>query len=265
MTRLIFSIYENVNDNSINNYKKQQLLKYKDVLVNFQEIYAKKCNAEYKLVETTNIKIQNEYDSIQFSKLKYLYEFTKDYDEVLYLDLDILPKINIPNIFDTYDFSKLVCFFEDCEKRMFDLFPNKDEKYRYINELDHMSWWIKMAAKNSMLLLEDYSLSEFIINTGVVGANYQTMKNINFHNELTNMNKLLDEAKDDNLYPPESSQFFRPNNEIYFTYLVEKKNIAYEKLDESWNYILDDIRLKEEVEANFLHIINKDFNSYLYF
>lgn len=265
MSRLIFSIYEDVNDNSVTSYKKQQLFKFKDILSNFQEIYAKKCNAEYKLVQTYSTKIFNEYDSIQFNKIKYLYEFSKDYDEVLYLDLDVLPKKDIPNIFDTYDFSKLICFFEDCEKRMFDLFPNKDEKYRYINELDHMSWWIKMAAKNSMLLLEDYTLSNYIINTGVIGANFETMKRINFTNELTNMNNLLEEAKEDNLYPPESSQFFRPNNEIYFTYLVEKKNIAHEKLDESWNYILDDIRLKDNNQANFLHIINKDFNSYLDF
>ena len=259
MSNLIFSIFVEVNDNSITSYKKRQLLKYHKKLMDIQKHYAEKCNADYKIKHIKTVLAQNEYDSIQFSKLYHLQEYTKQYDNVLYLDIDVIPKYNAKNIFEVYDFNKLVCYFEDCEDRLFKLFPKPNEKYKYISKLDHMSWWIKMAAKNSMLMLEDYKPSNFIINTGVIGANRDIMEQINFFESFDDMHNILEEATEDNLYPPETKQFFKPNNEIFFTFLVEKKNILCDRLDESWNYILDDLRTEEPEEYNLLHMINKDF------
>ena len=256
MSRLIFTIYDEVNDTCVTNFKKKQLKDYMDKLTAKQYQYAEKCNADYKIVSSN----EDKYDNIQFSKLRYLKEFTEDYKEVLYLDLDVVPSNNCSNIFEEYNFNNLVCFYENCEKRMFDLFPKPDEKYKYIHKLDHMSWWIKMAAKNSMLMLDDYPISDFIINTGVVGASYDTIHSIEFEEKLNDMINLLEEAKEDNLYPPESAQFFKPNNEVFFTYLVESKNIQSERLDESWNFILDDLRKDWSDNVNLFHMINKEFN-----
>ena len=177
----------------------------------------------------------------------------------MYLDIDVIPNYDSKNIFKEYDFDRLVCYFENCEDRLFKLFPKPNEKYKYINKLDHMSWWVKMAAKNSMLMLDDYSPSNYIINTGVIGANRYTMSQIDFFKSYVDMHHILEEATEDNLYPPETKQFFRPNNEIFFTYLVEMKNILSDRLDESWNYILDDLRTEVPKKFNLLHIINKDF------
>lgn len=256
MSRLIFTIYDEVSDDSVTDFKKTQLKKYYDVLTNKQFLYAEKCKADYKIVSSN----KNKYDDIQFSKINFLKEFTEEYKEVLYLDLDVIPSSKCNNIFDEYDFNNLVCFYEDCEKRMFNLFPKPDEKYKYIHKLDHMSWWVKMAAKNSMLMLDDYPVSDYIINTGVLGASYDIIHKIQFEERLDYMTDLLEEAKNDNLYPPETSLFFKPNNEVFFTYLVERKEIPSVRIDEKWNYILDDIRKEWTNDVNFFHVINKEFN-----
>tara|TARA_X000001316_G_C920907_1_gene35155 strand:+ start:1218 stop:2006 length:789 start_codon:yes stop_codon:yes gene_type:complete len=256
MSRLIFTVYDEVLDPDVTDFKKKQLKDYKDILTTKQSEYASKCNAEYKVVNSK----KDKYDNIQFSKIKLLRQFTESYKEVLYLDLDVVPSKSCSNIFEQYNFDKLVCFYEDCDKRLFDLFPKPKAKFKYISTLDHMSWWIKMAAKNSMLMLDDYSTSNYIINTGVLGGSYDVIKNLEFEENFNDMINLLEESKDDNLYPQETAQHFRPNNEIFLTYLVEKNKTPSEKIDESWNYILDDMRSNWPDNVNLFHVISKEFS-----
>ena len=66
-SRVIFSFYKEVNDDSVTSYKKEQLKLYKDKLIKRQHLYAKSCNADYFVYENSNL-LLNEYDSIQFRK-----------------------------------------------------------------------------------------------------------------------------------------------------------------------------------------------------
>ena len=89
MKRIIFSIYTDQVDNhtSVTDYKREQFRIYKRLLEQRHKQYAKYCNADYELfnVDETN------YDKIQFLKLIKAEELTKQYDEVLYIDFDVVP------------------------------------------------------------------------------------------------------------------------------------------------------------------------------
>ena len=88
MKRLIYSLYKEdiENHQSSGDYKKSQFKKYKNQIEQSQKNYANICGADYMLLDPTN----TNYDKIQIEKLLLLEDFTKTYDEVLYLDFDVV-------------------------------------------------------------------------------------------------------------------------------------------------------------------------------
>jgi len=283
MKRVIFSVYKEVNDNSVTDYKKEQLKLYKDKLIKRQHDYAKFCGADYFVFENNNF-VVDEYNSIQFFKIYQFEKLANEYDEILYLDLDIIP-FKFINFFENQDLSKLCCFKQDGEewglKRYFSdktvkyKYQVDRKNYQYFYSLDSQNWYIKACAKNAMLLLGDYGkLNNMIINTGVLGGNKELIKSINFSNQLNDMIKLMEEAKEDNLYPDDISKLIKPNNEVFLTYLVEKNNIPVNNMNEIWNYIQDDLKCgmfspqghykKSDIwkKIIFLHLINKLFEKF---
>ena len=102
MKRIIFSQYSNNIDQttiSSNQYKLEQFRKYKDKLVHVQQEYATRCNADYVL---HNLNI-TDYDTIQFEKILQLERYAEKYDQILYLDMDVIPHRRAPNIFDMFN------------------------------------------------------------------------------------------------------------------------------------------------------------------
>jgi len=99
MKRIIYSIYTSTVDphKSSTDYKKAQFEKYKHCLEKTHKDYAYMCNADYDLEITP----ETDYDKIQFDKIKKLQYLIKYYDEVLYLDFDVVPTTN-KNIFDYF-------------------------------------------------------------------------------------------------------------------------------------------------------------------
>jgi len=261
--RVIFSMYKEVSDNSVTDYKKQQLKDYKDRLIKRQHQYAEFCNADYFVYETDEFLI-DDYTTIQFMKIKQFEELAKQYEEVLYLDLDVVPFTFI-DFFKKNDLSK-ICFYRQNGKEWgLDRYFRKWELYNRLDCLDNQNTWIKACAKNSMLHLKDkYNVNDMLINTGVLGGNSKAIEKIMFTENLNDMIELLYQAKEDNVYPREIADKMTPNNEVFLTYLIEKNNIETNYLNESWNYIVDDIRKDVNDDSVFLHLINKEFGEYDY-
>ena len=264
-SRVIFSVYQEVKDYSVTSYKKQQLKLHKEKLAKRQYEYAKFCGADYFVYETDEFHI-DDYNSIQFMKIKQFEELAKDYDEVLYIDLDVVP-LKFVNFFEENDLSKLCCRQQDCYKWGLErFFLRKNDRYRHFDSLDSQNWWVKSCSKNAMLVLDNGSnFNNMLINTGVLGGNSDIIKQIKFTDNLERMISLLYEAKEDNPYPKEIGNFMNPNNEVFLSYLVEKEKIPISHIGKKWNFILDDtsstINLKKH-DVNFIHIINKHFERY---
>ena len=250
--RIIFSQYSNNIDQttiSSNQYKLEQFRKYKDKLVHVQQEYATRCNADYVL---HNLNI-TDYDTIQFEKILQLERYAEKYDQILYLDMDVIPHRRAPNIFDMFnDTLAMHPTYRELE--------GSELKWHIKNNMfDNQNVFCKTCAKNSMLILDDCQTSSKLYNTGVVYGSSSVIQNLNFSSKLKDMKYLIDEAKTDSLYPEAITENFFYNNEIFITYLIEKYNIPCNDLNIQWNYILDGFQRKPTDSAYFIHHVNKEF------
>lgn len=253
MKRIVYSIFnDNVDQNhkSTNDFKLGQFRKYKQQIIESQQNYAAKCGAEYKLFETTT----TNYNDIQFEKIKLLEELAESYDQLLYLDFDVVPTDTAKNIFDSFDFNTI---------GIHPLYrtPSIEELHDALmyKWFDTMNVYCKTCAKNAMLLLDGINGSDKIYNTGVIIAGKDVVKQLQFTHLRPQLDRLLDIAKDDNIYPEEISTTFYYNNEIYITYLIERNKIPYTDLSAAWNFILDGYQPDISAGAYFIHHVNKEF------
>lgn len=251
MKRIIYSIYtDNIDPHkSTNDFKKAQFEKWKFHIEKNHKNYAFLCGADYYL-HTTNT---TSYDEIQFEKIILLEEYAKDYDEMLYLDFDVVSHTDI-NYFNYHDMTTLTA-------HGLDRTPTAHKfKYSLDNNNFHlMNMYSKTCAKNAMLLLEDKIGNNYCLNTGVVGCNKDIAFQLNFKNRLSQLHSLLDEAIIDNVYPKEISSVFFYNNEVYLSYIIERYNIPYTNIGMPWNFMLDDYFEIPSAGAHLVHHVNKKF------
>lgn len=251
MSRIIFSIYTNKIDphRSSTDFKKSQFEKYKHLLEQRQREYAEICDANYQLFTTQT----TAYDMIQFEKLFKLEELIESYDEVLYLDFDIVPQTEL-NFFEQWDLNTI------CGHAI-DRTPTPKDLRHYIknDSFDTMNMYCKACAKQAMLLLDGIIGRTDIINTGVIGGNKQSISQLKFRQRFNDLNKLMDEAISDNVYPLEISKYFKYNNEVYISYLIERYNIPFTNIGMPWNYFMDGFAPEVSPAAYLLHHVNKEF------
>lgn len=127
MKRIVFSIWQDTDWRD-----------HKDFLLNTQKSYADFCQADYECIEYNNLS----YNKLQFEKLNQADYLLDHYDEVLYLDLDVVPR-------------KKMSFFEKHDMNTFCVHYTEKPKW-------------KIEAKNKEL---GYDGKNKIANTGVFGLN----------------------------------------------------------------------------------------------
>lgn len=254
MKRIIFSLYNNdvkQESSSVTDYKKSQFEIYKEPLIDSKKYYADQCHADFVLHE---IDINNFVD-IQFEKIRLLESYADEYDEILYLDLDVVPRRQARPIFDYADTSKLCMHPLVRELRPYEL-----RSALRLDALDSQNMFVKTCSKNSMLLLEGINGNNKCYNTGVVLGNSEIIKSIRFTEQLDEMVELVEEAREDNVFPEQVSRHFVPNNEVFISYLVERDNIPHVDLTMNWNFIMDGIGpRKVDEQGELIHWVTKEF------
>ena len=262
MKRLIYSLYKEdiENHQSSGDYKKSHFKKYKNQIEQSQKNYANICGADYMLLDPTN----TNYDKIQIEKLLLLEDFTKTYDEVLYLDFDVIPVTDV-SFFERFDLNYL-CFHEvvkDMLSIQYEKLKNDVNFTKFSSAMrlfTPMNPFVKMAAKNAMLMLDNVMGRETIINTGVVGGNKYSIGLLKLKDKLNMIDEKLEEAREDNIYPDNISDMFFQNNETYMSYLVERFNLPYQEIGQQWNYVLYTEEDYPHSNNHFLHYISKHFH-----
>lgn len=252
MKRIIYSIFTDDLDpghKSSSDFKLSQFKKYKKHLEKAQKDYAHLCGAEYHLFDTKN----TAYDMIQFEKIFKLEELINDYDEVLYLDFDVVPNTKL-NFFEVWDLNS-ICAYN------IDRTPDRDRLIKSLayDNFDAMNIYCKTCAKNAMLELDGLNGSNGIINTGVVGGNVKSIMTLNFTEQFKTLNDTLLNAIDDNLYPKEVYRHWKSNNEIFVTYLIERYNLPFINIGLAWNFLMDDLHPEISAAGHFLHHVKKEF------
>lgn len=255
MKRIIYSIYTNNIDvesshSSSTDYKKSQFEKWKDHIEANHKKYAFLCDADYHLHTTKT----TSYHQIQFEKLLLLEHYSKNYDEMLYIDFDVVSHTTV-NFFEYHNMNNLLAHGL-CREPHEHEFKKMLKRGRQAHE---QAVFTKTCAKNAMLSLENINGNNILINTGVVGCNKNIVEQIMLSDRLNSLHSLMDEAKNNNLYPIELSNGFFYNNEVYLSFLVERFNIPYIDIAMPWNFILDGYCSRPSAAAHLVHHVNKEF------
>lgn len=253
MKRIIFSIFnDNINQDhkSTNEYKASQFRKYKPELIKCKQQYADKCRADFVLHDTPI----PDYNDLQFEKIRLLEYYADSYDEVLYLDFDVVPMNFARNIFDHVDTSTIA--MHPLKRDLRSTVLRSALKTGWI---DNQNVFAKTCAKKAMLLIEGINGNDHLYNTGVTLGGSEVIKTLRFTEQIEQLDELLEEAKEDNVYPIEISRNFYKNNEVYISFLVERDNIPHTNLSMNWNFIMDDVQSHPTDAGELMHHVRKEF------
>ncbi len=255
MKRIIFSLYTDdlAEHASASNEKRLAFKKYASQLDDVKQRYAKSVGADYKLFKPDS----TSYDNIQFQKLIKFEELAQDYDEILYLDYDVVP-IRNESFFEHHDLNTICAYNINCYLDTDIIRARNRDRYVW----NGMDMYSKAQNKRAMLILHDTSGSNYCINTGVLGMNKDMVKRLDFKARLKESRQTFDDALIDNLYPPMMTRQWVFNNEVVLSYLIERYNLPFTNIGAQWNFIADDTQPKISSASYFLHFVNKQFELY---
>jgi hypothetical protein len=236
-----------------NHYKK---------LVECKRRYAKDINADFKMYEyddqykvfeknfKRNFPQLTGYEIINFYKIHLLYELSKSFDEILYLDFDTIP-LTHESFFDAWDLSKGICVYSN---------NNHVDKKRTVNS-SIRSPSAKYYNCQAMLLDGGYNPNNDVINTGIIGAKSEDIKKLDFFGKFDDTMKLMARLRTEkhDLYPQNIIDMFHYDNETIFSYKKEVNKVHIQWLDNKWHYFLDTQKFIP-YDTKIVHAISKDFD-----
>jgi len=195
------------------------------------------------------------YNIVNFYKIHLLYELAKEYDEILYLDFDVVPVTN-ESFFDVWDLSKGICLFSNNDS------VNRRRLKMHKIKQSVRSPTAKFYNAQAMLIEEGHSPENDVINTGIVGVNKETLEKLNYYGDFKytlSLMKNLKENNDYNLYPENIVNMFGYDNETIMSYKIRTNDIDVQWLDNQWHYFFDTELFIPE-HTKLVHAINKKFD-----
>ncbi len=196
------------------------------------------------------------YEIINFYKIHLLYQLSKEYDEILYLDFDAIPVTNV-SFFKHWNLSKGICVYNN------NAMINK--KNKPMDKIIHgvRSPSAKYFNAQAMLLATNNNPKNNVINTGIIGINKEHLNKLDFfgkfYDTISLMTKLKNEGLDD-LYPKNIIDMFRYDNETIFSFKIESNKVNVQWLDNQWHFFFD-TQFFIPKDTKIVHTINKDFNT----
>ena len=301
MKRVIFSLYIDIPKDDLdlfdsnilkegqiptNHRTKDQFKIHYGDLIATKEIYANKIGADFRMFEyDTDWIIYSEkmkaeypyltaYNIVNFYKIHLLYELSKEYDEILYLDFDVVP-MKYDNFFEHWDLTKGIAVL------------NNNSKVNTIEEVTNTSQTIRSPSSkyyNAQAMLFELGLStkNDVINTGIIGINKDHLQKLNyfgkFEEDLTLMKHLAKQSDTEvvevkgrleirevnekyltNIFPEKVRQYFGWDNETLFSVKLKVNKVPVQWLDDKWHYFLYNQGFIPK-ETILCHTINKDFD-----
>lgn len=274
MKRLIYSMYIHIPANVIEDEhadctmtrEKTQLTTDSmrdnfDWLHSSQKEYAKLCNADYKLYEYDDdyIKFKNLYFSerpyittyniLNFYKIWLMYQ-NMHYDEILYLDFDVIP-ITHQNIFEELDFKSGILCRVNHEGKVtsYDVDPR-------IVRSPRAKWW----NTRELLLDKEFDGENDVYNTGIIGASKDQLHKLAYFENFDDKLDMMHDKVEDMSYPDSIRSMFGYDNETLFSYLMQLNNVQLNELSKEWHFIMNHEYSFISRASKMVHVINKDFN-----
>ena len=274
MSKVIYSLYVNVPADEHYGKSKNQhdtadkasitvnaFKKHYKKLIDCKKHYANIINADFIMFEQAQYQSFEKnfksdfpdltgYEIINFYKIHLLYELSKKYDEILYLDFDVIPLTN-ESFFNAWDLSKGICVYSNndkVEKKSTTNHSIRSPSAKYFN-------------CHAMLLEEGLNPDNDVINTGIICARKEDIIKLDFFGKFKDTIDLMTKLRKDTsgLYPQNIVDMFRYDNETIFSYKREVNNVDIQWLDNKWHYFLDNQKFIPE-DTKIVHAISKDFD-----
>ena len=247
MTRLVFSLLlsiENKKDCAIDDVCLDMYYEYKDQIVKMQCEYAEYCGADYRLIEDHDYYTKEfypeykerfpyvtDFDIIQYYKIKAFETFCDHYDEVLFLDFDVLPGNKRANFFEEFDLSELFAIRQTQLPGEADELADLSSQYRkglitrfLLNRNNFMRQWIDV----------------FNFNTGVMGGTKKSFASLDYFDTLHEILPIINEHGFQQIRDIDKDLKGGSNiiysNEIAMTYTIMKDEKPYQNIEYEWNY-----------------------------
>ena len=249
----------------INLITKDRLKKHFLRLLVEKEAYAKKLGYDFKLFEygpdwiLFEQKLKREhpylttYNIVNFYKIHLLYELAKQYDEVLYLDFDVVPMQHV-DFFEHWDLTKGIAVLN-----------NNDRVLVPENVTDTSTTIRSPTAKfynaQAMLFEKGLSTKNDVINTGIIGASAEHLNTLAYFKDFDkNLKLMTDLTKESDLHPPRLLKYFGWDNETLFAVKIKENNVPILWLDDKWHYFFSNQKHVPQ-KVILCHTINKDFDT----
>ncbi len=241
--------------------------KYYDWLKQMHVNYARNTGVDYKLFEydndfkdykkwfTDKYPEITTYNIVNFYKIYLMYELSKQYEDILYLDFDAVPVSN-NNFFDTWDLTKGIAILTNKSHVDTNLHTKNIKKISQSVRSPTAKYWNCRA----LLLESNMSGKNEVYNTGIVGINRYHLKKLNYWSEfdklISKMNFLIKDK--DSMFPTHIQNIFGYDNETIWSYKMEINNVSVQYLTEEWHHFMDKWNYIPKY-TNIVHVINKNF------
>ena len=280
MKRIIYSFYIDIPKDELDIFDKHILKKgqapinyftknaFKDnyeKLISCKEWYASEIGVPFKLFEydTDFIlykdKLQRDYpylttyNVVNFYKIHLLYKLVQEYDEVLYLDFDVVPMTN-DNFFKVWDLSKGIAIKDNNSQIiLMDDVTNRSQTIR--------SPTAKYYNGQALLIDSGHNPKHKVVNTGIIGASKKHLDQLAYFDNFSADLKRMSEVREHHdMYPEKIRQFFGWDNETLWGVKQVENNVPVQWLDDIWHYHFHSQGFIPK-EIVMCHVINKDFET----
>ena len=281
MKKVIYSLYIDIPSNELDYqmpYRGDTLSKTERTKKVFVDEYQKLINVKKQYAEKITIPfIMYEYDErykeyhsyfkknypeittyniVNFYKIHLLYELAKEYDEILFLDFDVIPTTN-ESFFDYWNLKNGICVMNNNKS-----VNKKNQKLDNIKNHSVRSPTAKYYNTQAMLIETGYSPVNDVINTGIIGINKDHLEQLKYFENFEENLKIMYDLRNNNeydLYPKNIVDIFGYDNETLFSYKLKTNNVLVQWLDTEWHYFYD-VEYYIPKETKLLHAINKKFD-----
>ena len=249
----------------INYHTKNAFRQNYQKLISCKEWYAREIGVPFKLFEyDTDFmlykdKLQKDYpylttyNVVNFYKIHLLYKLAQEYDEVLYLDFDVVPMIN-ENFFEKWDLSKGIAIKDNNSQIiMMDDVTNRSQTIR--------SPTAKYYNGQALLIDSGHNPKHKVVNTGIIGASKKHLDQLAyFDNFGADLKRMSEVREHHDMYPEKIRQFFGWDNETLWGVKQVENNVPVQWLDDIWHYHFHSQGFIPK-EIVMCHVINKDFET----
>ena len=235
MNRLIFSLYVEVPDNEFVDNVETNLNTKKEMNDNYQKLvdckqqYADSIGVDFVMVNKfkeyydemkSKYPFLTTYNIINFYKIYLLYKFSSKYDEILFLDFDVVPNTK-ENFFEVWDLSKGVAIL------------NNNDKVMRLDELTESNQTIRSPTSkyyNTKAMLFDMGMKteNDVVNTGIIGINKSNLYKLAYFNTFDrDMIKMTQLKFDTSVFPKKVVGYFGYDNETLFGVKIKENNVLF--------------------------------------